>query len=181
VRSIVVLLLVALAGSASGIDQPIAGKRLVLRQSPKGASFVLVARDVRVNTPARGQLDDPRRAGAVLHIGNPDSGEWARFDLAAGGWTERQQGRLFRFRNLLTRGLGSEVRTLTIRDRKQLKIRAQRIGITLDELVQRSMAVVLVSGTHRYCALFGGTVKKDGPGRFAAKAAPPPAACPEPL
>jgi hypothetical protein len=180
-RLLPLVVLACLGAPASALDQPLGGKRLVMRQGAKSERLVLVARDVRMTTPVRGAPDDPTLHGAVLHAGNPETGEWARFDLAATGWSEAKDGRVFKFRSRQARGAGSEVRALSIRDRKRLKIRAQRIGITLDEPAQRSMAVVLTSGSQRWCTLFGGTVRKDQPGKFAAKNAIPPTACPEPI
>jgi len=62
----------------------------------------------------------------------------------------------------------------------KVSARGAAIGFTLDEPSQGSLGAVLTSGQRRYCTLFGGHVKHDGPGTFGAVKAPPPGACPTP-
>ena len=170
-------LLLCLLGIAHGEDERIAGSRLVLKQGDGGEHLVLVAREGIV-APLPGGEEDPTIVGAVLEISNPRTGEWARFETAAQDWSINAVGTVFRFRNSHTKGPGSEVRALVIKHRRRLKISTRALGISLDEETQRAVSVVLATGTRRYCLLFGGTIGKDKPGRFVARNAPAPSACP---
>src|SRR6185503_6494455 len=127
-----------------------------------------------------GGADDPTLVGAVLDLGNPSTEEWVRFSIPAAGWTLNALGTVFRYQGGRPRAVGA-VQALVIRHQKRLKIRGTAIGLGLDEPAQGGLAVVLTTGSHRYCLLFdGGAVKRDAPGRFAARNAAAPAACPAP-
>src|SRR5206468_2673672 len=81
----------------------------------------------------------------------------------AAGWTQLPTG--FRYRDpTLARG---PVRKAVIRARRLAKVLAtgSGIGFTLDEPTQGHLGVVLATGGHRYCTLFGGVVRRDAPGR----------------
>jgi hypothetical protein len=177
---LVVLLLLAVLGVARAEDERLAGSKLVLRENTKAEHLVLVARE-GVLAPLPGGTEDPTRVGAVLEISNPRTGERARFETVAADWTVNAVGTVFRFRNHLEKGAGSEVRGIVIRHQRRLKISTRALGITLDEETQRALSVVLTTGTRRYCLLFGGKIGKDKPGRFAARNAPAPIACPAPV
>jgi len=176
-RRLAAALVLCLLGVARAEDDRIAGSKLVLRQGDGVEHLVLVARE-GVVAPLPGGDEDPTIVGAVLEIGNPRTGEWARFQTAASDWSINAVGTVFRFRNSHAKGPGSEVRALVIKHRRRLKISTRALGITLDEEAQRALSVVLTSGTRRYCLLFGGTIGKDKPGRFVARNAPAPIACP---
>ena len=167
------------APPAGAVDQPLAGRRLILRQTPTAERLVLAVRDAIV-LPLPATSDDPTLVGGQLHVGNPATGEWVRFTLSAAGWFP-ESPTLYRFTNPAKAGAGSEVRTVVLREGKGIRLRATRLGITLDEPAQGALAVVLSTGTRRYCTLFGGRVKSDVPGRFSARKSAAPAACPEPF
>ena len=169
--------MLSVLASARAEDERLAGSKLVLRKGPLGEHLVVVAHE-GVVAPLPGGSEDPTRVGAVLDISNPRTGEHARFETAPRDWTVNALGTIFRFHNHLEKGPGSEVRALVIKHRRRLKISTRALGITLDEEAQRALSVVLTSGTRRYCLLFGGTIGKDKPGRFVARNAPAPIACP---
>ena len=171
------LALAALATPVLGVDETISGGSLALRQGRQKAQLVLVAHTPIV-APLPGTSEDPTLRGAVLDIGNPATGEWARLVAPASGWSVNALGTVFRFR-APARG-PSGIRSLVIRHGRRLKLRASAVGITLDEPTQGGLAVSLASGTRRYCMVFGGTVRRDEPGKFAARNAPAPSACPVP-
>jgi hypothetical protein len=179
VRLGVVLLLGAL-GLARAADVRLAGSKLVLRKGADAERLVLVARD-GVVAPLPGSTEDPTLVGGELEIANPNTGERARFATSARDWTTNPTATIFRFQNHLETGPGSEVRTILIKNRGRLKISARALGITLDEEAQEAVALVLRTGTRRYCFLFGGRIGKDRPGRFVAHKAPAPATCPGPV
>jgi hypothetical protein len=175
-----VLLPLAVLGLARAADVHLAGSKLVVRQSADEERLVLVAR-ADVLAPLPGGTEDPTLVGGEVEIGNPNTGERSRFVTSARDWQINSLGTIFRFRNHLETGPGSEVRTIVIKNRRQLKISARALGITLDEEAQRVLSVVVRTGTRRYCFLFGGKIGKDKPGRFVAHKAPAPATCPTPI
>jgi hypothetical protein len=180
VTSLAVVLLLTLLGPARAADERLAGSKLVLRKSSVAERLVLVARE-GVTAPLPGSTEDPALVGGDVEISNPKSGEHAGFATSAQDWTVNALGTVFRFQNHLETGPGSEVRTIVIKHKRQLKISTRAFGITLDEQAQRALSVVVRTGTRRYCLLFGGRIGKDKPGRFVAHKAPAPTACPGPI
>jgi hypothetical protein len=174
---LVLLTLVVLATPARGVEDPVSGRTLALRQRQQSARLVLVA-DTPIVAPLPGTGEDPTLRGALLDIGNPRTGETARLAAPASGWSVNSLGTVFRFRASSRSAPG--IRSIVIRHGRRLKLKATTVGITLDEPAQGVVAVVLTAGTRRYCLLFGGDVRRDEPGRFAARNAPPPSACPGP-
>ena len=172
--------MLSVLASARAEDERLAGSKLVLRKGPLAEHLIVVAHE-GVVAPLPGGSEDPTRVGAVLDIGNPRTGEYARFEMGARDWTVNALGTVFRFHNHLEKGPGSEVRALVIKHQRQLKISTRALGITLDEEAQQALSVVLTTGTRRYCLLFGGKIGKDKPGRFVARNAPAPTACPAPI
>jgi len=172
--------MLSVLASARAEDERLAGSKLVLRKGPLGEHLVVVAHE-GVVAPLPGGSEDPTRVGAVLDISNPRTGEHARFETAPRDWTVNALGTIFRFHNHLEKGPGSEVRALVIKHERRLKISTRALGITLDEEAQQALSVVLTTGTRRYCLLFGGKIGKDKPGRFVARNAPAPTACPAPI
>ena len=174
--SLALLALVALATPVRGVDDTISGESLALRQGRQKAQLVLVARTPIV-APLPGTSEDPTLHGAIVDIGNPQTGEWARLTAPAGDWSVNALGTVFRFR---APARGSGIRSLVIRHGRRIQLRASAVGITLDEPTQGGLAVSLATGTRRYCMVFGGTVRRDEPGKFAARKAPAPSICPVP-
>ena len=105
-----VVLLLGTLGPALAADVRLAGKKLVLRKSPTAEHLVLIARG-EVVAPLPGSTEDPTLVGGDLEIRNPGTGEHARFTTSARDWTVNALGTVFRFRNHLESGPGSEVRT----------------------------------------------------------------------
>jgi hypothetical protein len=176
----VVVLLLGFPGPARTVDVRVAGGKLVLREKRASEHLVLVARE-DVVAPLPGSSVDPTLVGGELEISNPDTGERARFTTSARDWAVSAVGTVFSFRNRLETGPGAEVRAIVIKKRRRLKLSTRALGITLDEEAQRALSVVLRTGTRRYCVLFGGRIGKDRPGRFVARRAPAPVACPGPI
>src|SRR6185503_18023101 len=78
------------------------------------------------------------------------------------------------------RAASGPVRVAVIRNGRMVRMTARASGISLDEASQGTIGVQLSAGTQRYCAVFGGSVRVDRPGRFSARRAPTPGACPGP-
>lgn len=172
----VLLSLALLAGRAFAIEETMAGRSLSLRQGKESARLVLMVH-APVVAPLPGGTEDPTAHGGFLEISNPDTGEWARLAAPAAGWSMNALGTVFRFRNTARGAPG--LRSVVIRHGRKIKVKATTVGITLDEQTQGVLAASLATGTRRYCMLFGGEVRRDQPGKFAARDAPAPSACPE--
>jgi hypothetical protein len=177
--AVLVGLLVRVNSAAAVEDELLPGTTLALRQGRKAERLVVVAR-AAISAPLPGGTDDPRFTGARVDIGNPETHEWARLDAPAAGWSLNHLGTLFRFRNHSPKERLDEPLQVVIRHGRRVKVASRAIGITLDEPAQQSLAVVITSGTRRYCLLFGGKVRRDEPGHFVAHAAPVPSSCPVP-
>lgn len=174
-RGLVLLAFAVVVTPARAIEDPISGRTLALHQGPQKAKLVLVA-DTPIVAPLPGTGEDPTLRGALLEIANPRTGESARLAAPASGWSVNALGTVFRFRAASRSGPG--IRSLVIRHGRRIKLKASAVGITLDEPAQGVVAVTLTTGTRRYCMLFGGNVRRDEPGKFAARNAPAPSACP---
>ena len=175
-RGVVLMSLALLAGRAHGIEEMTAGRSLSLRQGKGSARLVLVVQ-APVVAPLPGGTEDPTIHGGSLEISNPETGEWARLGTPASGWSMNALGTVFRFRNP-TRGARG-VRSAVIRHGRKIKVKASTVGITLDERTQGLLSAALATGNRHYCMLFGGEVRRDEPGKFAARNAPAPTACPQ--
>jgi hypothetical protein len=175
VRAIVAAaVLLCPAAGALGSDAPITGKKLVVRDTPS-PRLVFVSRDA-VPGPTLTGADDPTFFGAMLTVAG-GGGESVTIDLPAAGWTATGTG-TFRFRNRTAPSGISSVRSAIIVPGRRLKIFSRTPSISLNEPSQGSITIVLDSGNLRYCATFGGAVTRDEPGKFNAKDAPAPVACP---
>lgn len=167
-------------GFATGnaADQPVPGTKLAVQQSSTGKlSFSSKAALV---APTPGGPDDPRTGGATFRIYNPDSGESATFDLPASNWVLKGGSSVYyKFTNPASPAGPSQVKISLLRGGRQLSVKAKATGITLNEPTQGRLGVVFTSGSVRYCALFAPPfVKRDQVGKFQAKKAPVPIACP---
>jgi hypothetical protein len=178
IMTVVTITMVGVSPRAGwGTDQPVPGSKLSLKQTTT-ASASFTGKTPALIAPTPGGSDDPRMTGATVRIYNPQSGESATFQLPAPNWTANASGTTFKFVNPVAPAPPSEVRVASIRTGRAIKVRAKASGITLDETSQGSIGIVLTSGTTRYCALFGGIIRRDEPGRFQARNAPAPLACP---
>jgi hypothetical protein len=161
----VLALLSAVPGSAA--ERPVPGKKLVMKAKGSKQSMAFIAKTALDLTA----VGDPTSVGATLKVVNPSSAEVATFDLPASGWKLNKKRTIAKFR-------GSPIKLALVKQKSGLKVVGKTTGITLDEPQQGSIGLVLTLGPVQFCALFGGTVKKDQPGKFIAKKAPPPARCP---
>ena len=170
----VAALVLAAAPSRAFVDQPISGKRIVVRDTP--TPKLLMVSNATIQAPTQTGTDDPTFFGATLTV-TTQSGESASLDLPASGWKASGNG-VFRFRNSIAPSGISPVRTVIIVPGRRLKILSRSPGVSLNEPSQGSFTLLLDSGTLRYCATFGGVISQDVVGKFNAKNAPAPMACP---
>jgi hypothetical protein len=158
---------------AWGADQFLPGKSLLLRSPASGRQrAVFVAKSASLVAPTPSGPDDPRTTGATLEFRSLLDDESATLSLPAAGWTANPTGTVYHFHGT------DVVKVALVKTGATLRVVAKSTGITLDEATQGSIGVILTSGTTRYCALFGGTIVHDEPGKFIAKNAPAPLVCP---
>lgn len=170
VSGLVVLLLGATTASAA--DQLVPGRTLSLRDRGGKQTLSFAAK-----SPAITVVGDPRVSGASVTIVLEDSGESATFDLPASGWTANASATTFKFRNPAAPNPPSAVKAAQLRG-GTITVKAKALGVSLDEPAQVAVGVVLAVGDTRWCARFGGDVKRNAPGSFIARKAPAPLACP---
>ena len=160
-----VLLLVA-ANGVSALDQPVAGRKLWLKTTPK---FILLSKDAAIDVGGA----NPRCSGAEssLVIGG------VTFLLPCANWTANGSG-TFKYRNPDAPAGASAVKIVRIKN-GQLKVIGKGLGGLVVPNGEATIDVVLnLDGiTHRYCMSFPG--EGDGVG-FVAKDAPA-GSCPSPL
>jgi len=172
------MLLALGAARARAADQLLPGRSLVLRTSGSSAQrAAFSSKAPGLVAPTVGGPGDPTVVGATFAI-RAASGESAAFSLPASNWSVNAAGTVFKFRNRSAPSGPSQVKVALLRQHAGLRLSARATGITLDEPSQGSIGIIFTSGTMRYCALFGGRIVRDQPGRFMAKDAPAPAACP---
>jgi len=172
--------------SACALDVPVAGKLLRARErsDPGGRRLVVVAEDAAIAAPEAGGPADPTVAGAVLDLVNPFSGERHAIALPAAGWEATRHG--YRYRDQ-PRALGPCKSGVLQTGKLKVVCRGAELTFTLDEPSQGTLVAALALGTDRvYCARFGGAIGADvglavaRSGRFVARDAPTPVACPLP-
>src|SRR5581483_5004987 len=173
---VVISWLVADTRTARAVDQTLPGTKLDIRDASTRRSLVFQTKSSAVVAPSG--PDAPTTVGATFQVFNPNSGESATFDMPAANWSVNSTGTMFRFRNRSAPAGPSAVKLAVIKDGRLIKVSAKDSGLTLDEPTQGSVGIVLTSGTRRYCALFDSGIVRDQPGRFSARNAPAPAACP---
>ena len=174
--ALIAIVLVALALPAWAADQLLPGRTLDLHATAHKQRTTLVVRTMGFVAPAAGGPDDPRAGGATLEL-RTGSGETATLALPGSGWKVNKAGTVYRFRGA---GPTSDVRASLLKNGSTLSVQTRSTGITLDEASQGSIGLIFTTGTARYCAVFGGTILHAEPGRFVAKDAVAPVACPGP-
>jgi cysteine-rich repeat protein len=121
---------------------------------------------------------DPTVSGATLEVVNPNLGSLQRaaFPLPAVGWTTA--GNPVNTYKYKDKGVFGPVTKVAVKNGKSIKAGGKGATLTFSlGPAQESVGVSLLVGTQRFCALFGGEVKKDDGAKFIAKKAPAPAAC----
>src|SRR5262249_50999420 len=157
-------------------DQLISGTRLNLRASIQRETLAFRSRGP-FTLPTPGSGDDPRN-GATLEIFNPNTSESFTFDLPGAHWSLNASGTAYRYLDSILVEPG-KIRVAVLG--RVLRVSGRKTGITLDEAAQGALAVVLTTGTIRYCALFDdGSIRRDEQGPSSARAAPPPSPGPPP-
>ena len=169
-----IALVVSSPAPAHAADHFVPGTRLTLKRTGTAETMTFVSRGpLAVPTSVSG--DAPTAGGATVEIVNPKTSESFTFDLPSSHWTVNSAGTIYRYSDSsLTEPAKIKVAIID----RGLRISGRKCGITLDKASQGALAVVVTIGSVRYCARFdGGSVRRDGPGCFSARGAPPPGAC----
>jgi ABC-2 type transport system ATP-binding protein len=168
----ILVLAVLLSTAAHAADVLVPGRKLVMSDQSGRQTLTFTAK-----SPSIVPGDDPRVGGATLTVVAADSGESATIDLPASLWTANASGTVFTFKHPGAPNPPSAVKVAKLKS-GSLTVKARSTGISLDEPSQAGVGLVLATATTRHCALFGGDVRRNAPGRFQAKNAPAPASCP---
>jgi len=162
-------------------DQPVTGKKLVLKRTDARETLVLVLNDPLVPVPAVGGADDPASsAGLTLTLFGGSPGATAMLSAPPGmgnpGWSATDGVRTrYVYRNRNAPGGASPIAKISLRQGKGLKIVARATGLQLTG-PQGSVGVRITTGSTQTCALFAGPgIRTDEAGRFFARDAAKPA------
>jgi glucose/arabinose dehydrogenase len=165
------------APAAAGGDQPVAGRKLSLRDNvdPARKRLSMQAKDlIQLGGPG----DDPTVVGGTLRVVSASFDD--TYPLPAVNWKvigDPTDHKGFKYTDkLLAAGpiKSAQVKTLKL-------VKASGKGTGLGHALATNpdpVTTVLTLGAQRYCATFGGTVKFTAGKSFVAKLAAAPAACP---
>lgn len=173
--------LVILVGvEASATDLPIAGRKLSFKTKTDAPDSRKLSLNSERSPAIVAPLPDPT-SGATLGLFTSNAAGHCRAELAlpADRWTATRSGWVYRDR----KGEASPVRKVILRTgRKGGKLSIRAKGALPCGLEAEAQAepfhVTLNAGSTRYCAEFGGEVKRNEVGRFEARRAEAPERCP---
>src|SRR2546428_6551443 len=165
----------------SGGDQPIAGERLVLTDSPaeaKGSLFSL-SRDPTITLGGgNGSADDPTQFGGSLRVRTTTGDRFdSTYNLPPAGWQTigaPGQNKGYQF----TSKTGPINRVTVVPGRR---IRVEGAFTATLSTNPDPVELVLRTGATHYCLAFGGKAKFQASKRFTATTSPAPASCPAPV
>src|SRR5262249_13363607 len=136
----------------------LAGKRLVVKDTPASHRLVLRAIDPTVLGASPDGPGDPTLGGAVLILSNPGTGETATIPLPAANW-RRTVARPGAFTYTDPTGTCSKI---ALTAKRSLVTRCSAFAFSLDEASQGTLALRLTTGSGPSsvdnCLRFGGTV-----------------------
>jgi len=171
--------LMLLATSASAIDQPVAGRKLVVKRASSGAEkLVFISKDSAALFPAIGGPDDPAsgsNAGAFVDVFTGALGQvtyTAPAGLGKPGWKVKEGATgVYKFVDPAGGSL-SALRVVVLKEGKLLKVIAKHTGLSLTDPLG-PVGIRVRTGSLRTCALFEGeSIRKDVAGSYVAKDAP---------
>jgi hypothetical protein len=163
----------------------LSGKRLSLSDpsgNPARRKITVKSSDPSVGSTPADHPSAPTVSGGFLEIINAVTGEIAAFSLPAALWEgdgtpAGSRGYTYRDTGLVA-GPCKKIRIMNGK-RLQMSCKGAQIDFSVDEPSQGGLGIKLTLGTgNRYCMFFGGLILHDETGRFTAKNAPAPAACP---
>jgi len=169
-RGVVVMAVALLcAVPARAQDRPLPGKKLAMMSRGARQTTVFIAK-ARLDTSSSPRSRARSSGSSIRPRASPGSSACRRRV-----WSSNAHGTVFKFKNPSAPGGSSPVKAALVKHKSGITVIAKTTGITLDEPTQGSVGLVLAFGALHYCALFGGEVVQDEPGKFVAKKAPAPA------
>ncbi len=162
-------------------DHPVAGRKLSLHAhgvDPAARRATIVLDDAAITPP----FPDFAAGGATLRLhGGVAPGQcYGAVDLDAAGWRPidgHGERRGWRWRGT-SRSRGGVRRVVVRPGRILVAARGANVPCGLEAAQREPVGVSLEASETRWCAAFGGEIAANGPGRFLARRAPPPPACP---
>jgi hypothetical protein len=172
--------LVLLPGPGTAADVPVAGRKLSVKAKPDAPAARKLSLASERTAAVADPLPDPT-SHAALALFTSNAAGHCRGELAlpASGWAQTRSGWVYRDR----KGEAGPVRRVVLRTGRnggKLAIQAKGAlpcGLEADAQPE-PFHVTLSVGDTRYCARFGGDVKRNGTGRYEARRAEAPASCP---
>ena len=181
-----------LVGLAFGVashaaDQPLFGKKLLIKNPPAGAAankFVYAAKDSAVVVGAAGGVADPQCSGAggggaILRVLASGGAGEVTIPLPCAGWTTNAKNTRYQYKDRT----GATCKVVLVKAGGLAKAVCKGAQVAID--VSGGMApvtVVATLNTEQYCSEFGGTSAKDGSDQvtFVHRDAAAPLGCPPP-
>lgn len=175
--------LVMLASGAGAVDQPVAG--YTLRVGQRGRARFVASSTTDLQLPAPGSSSDPTLVGARLDLFDTRAGGAGAIAvrLGASGWTglgSPAGSRGYRYRG--GRGVPGQPRCQeVVVTQREITAACTGTGAAVPLLLPFTGAAALTltsgDGHARYCAQFGGQVRRNDIRGFRADGAPAPAQC----
>jgi hypothetical protein len=172
-----VLVSASLAAPASGVDYPVAGTQLTLRERNNKATLNLILRNAAIPVPAKGSGDDPSLAGFFVTLFSRVTGERAEYGSVPSSWKVRTtpHATTYSYANRTATRFGGDIQTASMRTGSGLKVRSPAYGLDLTVPPVGPVAVRVQYGSVRVCAIFdGASVQTDANGVFKARNADAP-------
>jgi len=175
--SVVFLLATGLVAPALATDTGIMGTKLVIRAHGTTKKLAFVSNDPALPFPPLGSAADPASGtpgGATVEVIVPAAVGALGVPPGIGnpGW-KTHDGTLdsYAYKNSSAPAGPSAVRSLALRQSRQLKLNARDVPISLTASLG-SVAIRITMGSTRTCALFDATtIVRDAPGDFSARGA----------
>ncbi|MGI9431082.1 MAG: hypothetical protein ACR2PQ_02655, partial [Myxococcota bacterium] len=166
--------------TASATDITLAGRKLSVKAKPSAPDGRKLSWASERSLAVADPLPDPL-SGATLRLFNSNADGHCRAELSlpAAGWSTTRSGWVYRDK----KGDTGPVRKVVLRTGKKggkLSLKAKGAlpcGLEADSQAE-PFSVTLEVGDTRFCTRFGGTVKRNEAGRFEARRAEAPPACP---
>lgn len=160
-----------------GGDQPVAGKKLVLKGGLSKKKVSVLAKDLVLLSLS--PIDNPTLTGGSLRIAG--LGFDNTYNLPPSGWSAiGMPGAIKGFKYQDGSGAHGPITLVQITDGKMIKVLGKGTGLghTIGEFDPSPVGVVVTTGARRFCMSFGGTARLNPQRQFTAANAPAPSSCP---
>jgi hypothetical protein len=173
---LVLALALVLAVAAHAADQPVTGKKLMVKRTPSKQMLLLSVRDTSFVLPAPGSADDPSLVGLGLRVFADVPDEAVELFVPPGpGWSVKTGTRpQWSWKNPAAPSGPSPIAKVKLVTGRSIDVKARSAGLSLSG-AQGAVGVQVDMGDTRACALFeGAAVSRDTAGQFLGRNAPAP-------